>query len=296
MKVFHLTENMRVKAAGSREAEAYSKWLLDVGNGTCGDGQLTIPEAMMTEQETLESLTNSVFPDLMRRYSDTAWMAERAIMSPTNKEVDEVNNYIIQKIPGEETVFKSIDSTEEESPDYTPEFLNTIEISGLPPHLLKIKKGAMVILLRNMDAKNGHCNGTKYVVQNIRPHVLELRAINGTNSGAFLLLPRIISITKTATLPFTLRRKQFPLKLAFALSANKVFSHTFHTSHTFFLLRHKARLSRQLGFTWRRNFLPMARQDLTHPLATKYLHRFMWHLVELATRPTSRWVTINRPL
>jgi hypothetical protein len=229
MKVFHLTENMRVKAAGSREAEAYSKWLLDVGNGTCGEGRLTIPAAMMTEQESLESLTNSVFPDVMQRYSDTAWMAERAIMCPTNKEVDEVNNYIIQKIPGEERVFKSIDNTEEESPDYTPEFLNTIELSGLPPHLLKIKKGSMVILLRNMDAKNGHCNGTKYVVQNIRPHVLELRSINGTNIGDFLLLPRIISISKTASLPFTLRRKQFPIKLAFALSANKVilFSHTF---------------------------------------------------------------------
>ena len=227
MKVFHLTENMRVKVTGSSEAEAYSKWLLDVGNGTCGEGELTIPEAMMTEQETLESLTDSVFPNLSQRYVDTAWMAERAILAPTNKEVDEVNNYIIQKIPGEQIDFMSIDSTEDGSTEFTPEFLNTIEISGLPPHLLKIKKGAMVILLRNMDAKNGHCNGTKYVVQNIRPHVLELRAINGTNIGAFLLLPRIISITKTASLPFVLRRKQFPLKLAFALSANKVilFSH-----------------------------------------------------------------------
>ena len=92
----------------------------------------------------------------------------------------------------------------------------------MPPHLLKLKRGAMVILLRNMDPKNGHCNGVKYIVQNIRPHVLELKAITGSSSGSFLMLPRIVSISKSPSLPFTLRRKQFPLKLAFGLSANKV--------------------------------------------------------------------------
>ena len=72
-----------------------------------------------------------------------------------------------------------------------------------------------------MDLKNGHCNGVKYVIQNIKPHLLELKSISGTNVGKFLLLPRILSISKSTSLPFTLRRKQFPIKLSYGLSANK---------------------------------------------------------------------------
>ena len=77
-------------------------------------------------------------------------------------------------------------------------------------------------LTRNIDQRAGHCNGTKYVVVNIKPHVLELRSVDTYNRGATILLPRIISISKTKTLPFTLRRKQFPVKLAYGITANKV--------------------------------------------------------------------------
>ena len=219
--VLHLKENMRVLTSGSTEVAAHSQWLLDVGDGQCGEGELSIPPSMNTDQETIESLVDFVFPDLSTKFRDLAWVSKRAIMSPTNKEVEEVNDFVIKMIPGEQVDFKSIDDTEEGNSDYTPEFLNTIEMSGMPPHLLKLKKGAMVILLRNMDLNNGHCNGVKYVVQNIKPHLLELKAISGTNVGKFLLLPRILSISKSASLPFTLRRKQFPIKLSYGLSANK---------------------------------------------------------------------------
>ena len=117
---------------------------------------------------------------------------------------------------------KSIDTTEEGGADYPPEFLNTCELSGMPPHILKLKVGALVILLRNFDQRAGHCNGTKYVVVNIKPHVLELRSVEAYNWGATLLLPRIVSISKSKALPFTLRRKQFPVALAYGLTANKV--------------------------------------------------------------------------
>ena len=147
-------------------------------------------------------------------------------MSPTNKEVAEVNDLALSSIPGNEVCLRSIDSTEDGSTEYPPEFLNTLELSGLPPHLLKLKQGAKVILLRTMDAKNGHCNGVVYTVCNIRPHVLELRAITGSNIGAILLLPRIVSISKSASLPVKLRRKQFPIAVAFGYSANKVYINT----------------------------------------------------------------------
>ena len=45
--------------------------------------------------------------------------------------------------------------------------------------------------------------------------------VNFVLQAKFLLLPRILSISKSTSLPFTLRRKQFPIKLSYGLSANK---------------------------------------------------------------------------
>lgn len=235
--VHHLVDNMRVRLSGSMEVEEHSKWLLKVGlwfsswlaqkhikvgEGRLGEGEVTIPEGMRSETGKLDDLVDDVFPSIAERFSDAKWVGKRAILSPSNKEVQEVNDAVLERLPGREVVMKSIDTTEEGGADYPPEFLNTCELSGMPPHLLKLKVGALVILLRNFDQKAGHCNGTKYVVVNIKPHVLELRSVEAYNWGATLLLPRIVSISKSKALPFTLRRKQFPVALAYGLTANKV--------------------------------------------------------------------------
>ena len=201
-----------------------SKQTVKVGNGDAGEGVLAIPERKRLEKETINCLVDNIFPDIEQRYTDTKWLANRAILCPSNKEVDEVNEEVLRRLPGEERILKSIDTTEENSPEYTPEFLNSLEMSGIPPHLLKLKPGCIVILLRNMDSEAGHCNGVKYCVVNVLPHIIELRSVSGNNKGSILLLPRITCISKSKTLPFVLRRKQFPIKLAFALTANKVFS------------------------------------------------------------------------
>ena len=193
-----------------------------MGEGQLGEGELLIPEGMRTETANLSDLVDEVFPSIATRFNDASWVGKRAIISPSNMEVAEVNGAVLQRLPGDEVLLKSIDTTEEGGADYPPEFLNTCELSGIPPHSLALKPGCLVILLRNIDQRAGHCNGTKYVVVNIKPHVLELRSVDTYNRGATILLPRIISISKTKTLPFTLRRKQFPVKLAYGITANKV--------------------------------------------------------------------------
>ena len=195
---------------------------IKVGEGQLGEGELLIPEGMRTETANLSDLVDAVFPSIATRFNDASWVGKRAILSPSNMEVAEVNSAVLQRLPGDEVLLKSIDTTEEGGADYPPEFLNTCELSGIPPHSLALKPGCLVILLRNVDQRAGHCNGTKYVVVNIKPHVLELRSVDTYNRGATILLPRIISISKTKTLPFTLRRKQFPVKLAYGITANKV--------------------------------------------------------------------------
>ena len=155
---------------------------------------------MRTGVDSLQSLTDFIFCNLDTNYKDSKWLSERAILCPTNAEAEEVNNIIIDKWKGTKTTFKSVDDTEEGGPDYTPEYLNTLPLPGIAPHLLHLKIGAPVVLLRNMNQASGHCNGTKYVITNIRKHVLELRAISGTNIGSILLLPRIIMISQSSVL------------------------------------------------------------------------------------------------
>jgi hypothetical protein len=40
-------------------------------------------------------------------------------------------------------------------------FLNTIILASMPPHRLALKVDVLVILLRNLDATLGLCNGTR---------------------------------------------------------------------------------------------------------------------------------------
>ena len=91
----------------------------------------------------------------------------------------------------------------------------------MPAHSLCIKKKSIIMLLVNLDQRNGHCNGTRYQVLNISKHVIEAIALNGKAEGKKLLIPRINFVTKEAEFPFQMKRKQFPIRLSYAITANK---------------------------------------------------------------------------
>ena len=132
-------------------------------------------------------------------------------------------------IPGEEYTMKSIDSPEDKNhskesintTEFPTELLNTLTVPGLPPHKLVLKRGQVVVLLRNWDLMIGHCNGVKYQVVNVKKHVVELSKISGDKVGSKLFIPRIVMLASTHALPFQLRRKQFPIKPCFGMSSNR---------------------------------------------------------------------------
>ena len=78
-----------------------------------------------------------------------------------------------------------------------------------------------VMLLRNLDPRNGHCNGTRYLLTSITPHLLEATMLSGERAGSTLLIPRILLSPSDTDLPFQLRRRQFPIRPAFCLTINK---------------------------------------------------------------------------
>ena len=78
----------------------------------------------------------------------------------------------------------------------------------------------VIMLLRNFDQQNGHCNGSRYLINQILPHLLVATSIVGVNAGRTLLIPRI-TLSPSDIFPFTLRRRQFPVRPCFAMTVNK---------------------------------------------------------------------------
>ena len=84
---------------------------IKVGEGQLGEGELLIPEGMRTETANLSDLVDAVFPSITTRFNDASWVGKRAIISPSNMEVAEVNSAVLQRLPGDEVLLKSIDTT-----------------------------------------------------------------------------------------------------------------------------------------------------------------------------------------
>lgn len=74
---------------------------------------------------------------------------------------------------GEEKLYTSVDicSSENGLMELPAEVYHSQLPSGMPPHELRLKKGCIVILLRNLNVAQGHCNGTRLRVDELREHV-----------------------------------------------------------------------------------------------------------------------------
>jgi ATP-dependent DNA helicase PIF1 len=69
---------------------------------------------------------------------------------------------------------------------------------------------------------NGLANGTRLIVIQLMQHVIKVEVATGPAKGQRVFIPRLsITPSDTKRMPFTLRRRQFPVRLAFAMTINK---------------------------------------------------------------------------
>lgn len=92
---------------------------------------------------------------------------------------------------------------------------------SLPPDLLKLKVGCIVIMLKNLDVEQGQCNGTRYIITKLGDHFVEVESLQGEYRGQRLFLPKLTMKAKSPILPKEINRLQFPIKVAYAMTINK---------------------------------------------------------------------------
>ncbi|XP_049362072.1 uncharacterized protein LOC125826778 [Solanum verrucosum] len=237
--IYELTENMRlscgkVRGSEARKIASFDKWLLQIGDGSVyADNKkdlIHVPADVYipTSHNQIESIVEAVYPSLLQNYNDPSYLKERAILTPKNEMVHELNEKILKLIPGEGRTYYSSDNvcktsvnTNEEDILYPTEFLNNLRFPGIPNHDIHLKVGSPVMLLRNLNQTEGLCNGTRLIITHLGIWSVTANIISGKNIGSRVTIPRIIMSPNDSKWPFKLNRRQLPLAPCYAMTINK---------------------------------------------------------------------------
>lgn len=236
--VHKLGQNMR-----ARGDAAWRQYLLDIGDGVVpvcdavSPFVIRIPDDISAPRDwSHHDLFQHVFPDLAAVSQQSVepncpvevrdYFCERAILATTNAVVDDLNAQILKELDSNTHVtYYSVDDVDAATPEekalWPLDFLHSLTPSGMPPHELTLAPGALVMLLRNLDADAGLCNGVRVIVIHALPRVLDVLLVSGSKAGTRVYIPRLVLAPKNPDLPFVLRRRRFPVKLAWCMTINK---------------------------------------------------------------------------
>ncbi|XP_071693070.1 uncharacterized protein [Rutidosis leptorrhynchoides] len=182
--------------------QLFNRWVLDIGDGNLpvhakkGEDEPTwieIPEEFLLTPtpSPIESIVDAIFPEFGLKQTDEDYLRERAILTPRNDDVTEINKHIFKRL------------------------------NGVPPHKLKLKIGHPVMLLRNINPSAGLCNGTRLIITEFQKFVLYARVITGSHIATMAIIPRIVLTSTQSKWPFIMQRIQFPVKPCYAMTINK---------------------------------------------------------------------------
>ncbi|OBZ77761.1 ATP-dependent DNA helicase PIF1 [Grifola frondosa] len=170
----------------------------------------------------MESLIAALYPGIEQGDKPDQYFLKRTILSSKNDAVDDINHAILEKFPGEKMVLMAADKViRVENAHYPIEYLNTINVSGLPLAHLALKPGCPLMLLHDLNPANGLCNGTHMILITIKSRVLHCQVLRGNHAGKEVYISRITIKPSSEDLPIPLSRRQFPVHLTFAMTINK---------------------------------------------------------------------------
>jgi ATP-dependent DNA helicase PIF1 len=205
----------------------FARYVDALGDGAGPD----IPILMLAATTTEEDILSFTFPPPI--LSNPVACSRRAILAPTNRQVNQYNSLIIHRLQGQSRTYLSSDSIREADesglvdilPSSLMDDLKTKHIHGLPPHRLFLKTNATCRILRNLSISRGLVKNSRVVIADIGSRIVTVRLIRENTAGRTIidpediLIPRI-SFLHTLSSAHTLVRRQFPIDLAYSTTFN----------------------------------------------------------------------------
>ena len=192
LTVLNLKQNMRVQQ-GQNTAQ-FTTWLSQLSYDPNWHGQIKLPLFIHTVAN-ITDLCDFVYPPelLQVAHFQHTIFQNRAVLAPHNDTVSDFNSILLQKISGQLHSFYAEDTVDvndrEGGIDHLPvEYLQSLNPASIPPSHLQLRVGVPVILLRNLDPKQGLCNGTRMVVTRLGQRCIEVISLTGQFTGIYHLI------------------------------------------------------------------------------------------------------------
>ncbi|POS81951.1 hypothetical protein EPUL_005415, partial [Erysiphe pulchra] len=141
-----------------------------------------------------------IYPGHIIQFPNAFFFLKRAILTSRNDAVDVFNRGIADLTNSESHDYFSLDIAQNdrsvESTDYTSEFLQAISGKGIPLGKLSLRVGMPIMLLPKIMSQDPRYNGREHIISRI-------------------------TLSTSEDLPFTLTRKQLPIRPCYAMTINK---------------------------------------------------------------------------
>ncbi|WVZ70543.1 hypothetical protein U9M48_019202, partial [Paspalum notatum var. saurae] len=232
--VMYLTENMRLQSpllsdAQRQSLHEFAGWLLQV-EGTVPSSSLIdqtdaswikILEYLLLppESRNLDGLISFVY-DASNNSGSAAYLCEQAILAPTNEIAAAINSQMIANLTTEEMSYYSSDTIDDNTNSratlealYPTKFLNSLQLGSLPEHHLRLN-GANNVAAQPQPIE-------RLIVTQLTHRVIEGVIITGKAKGCKAYIPRIVATSVDRKWPFKIKRRQFPVRVSYAMTINK---------------------------------------------------------------------------
>ncbi|XP_057482069.1 uncharacterized protein LOC130768995 isoform X2 [Actinidia eriantha] len=223
--VLTLDVNMRLNNTDVENIN-FANFLMEIGSNP---REIVKLPSTIHSCRNLNQLLSRVYPqlDVPGTVSPT-FLTERTILCARNEHVTAINIATLNIFPGEPTTYLAADKmSEDDEVDrnitnrYPNEYLNSLNPPGLPPFKVELKVGCPIMLLRNIAPNDGLCNGTRLMVVRCASRIIEAQILTGDKRGNLVFIPRISLTPSSSKFPFRMTRRQFPIRLAYAMTINK---------------------------------------------------------------------------